>query len=427
MTRLRDELSFGFEQTFTIEDWWQEPGFVSTSDTPLKRQKMLECALEIAAVLGGEVKESVDVWGHIQFEVIQHHRTHFYVTMDPGSIEVKTHPCLIDHIEELNAPMFEGARRAGLVTYRKWWYGVKGGTEGGCHVNMGGLTLKTNPLLKNPMLVARYFAWLHNHPEFHYPFMGPDTGPGGNAQRMDEVDAPNALEPLAQILQLPTVSAEELRERLKETSLVKEKSSMPSLTKFKGPDYLLEDRGQEAPYDARELRLVAEWRLRVLEELEQTFEAPQVFEPGHWHGERLSSVALWDRFWVNAQALGLNPQDYRVFFDRQFPLLLMGNNLIPEVQLREGRRPRVITDVKKRGDTVISKTIDTRHKRFEIFVPSDEWGVEYAHKKLAMNWLPFGSGRYGILDLLVEDPDAILHVHLGASHARFSPQNMTWV
>lgn len=425
---LRKNLSFGFEQTFTTPDWWTEPGFVSTSDTPLKRERMLSCATEIANVLGGTVKESLDIWNHIQFEVVAPTgETRFYVTMDPGSIEIKTQPCLIDQIEELNRPMFEGAARAGLVTYRNWWYGVKGGTEGGCHVNMGGLTPESNPLMADPRLVARYFAWLHNHPEFHYPFMGPDTGPGGNAQRMDEHAVENALRPLAEILRRSTLTPEELRTELLETTLVREKSSMPSLTKFKAPDFLLEDRAQEAPYSESELRLICDWRVRVLEKLQESHESLECHPRGYWHGHRLSSVYLWDRFTQTATGLGLNPTDYRVFFDRQFPLLLGGVNLPANVQLREGRRPRVITNVQMRGETVISKTIDTRHKRLEVFVPDGTWAIRYGSDFLAPDWMPYGTGYFAIVDLLVEDKDKLLEFVSQASvQARFHPQNMTW-
>lgn len=425
---IRKNLSFGFEQTFTTTDWWTEPGFVSTSDTPKKRERMLACAEETAKVLGGRVKESLDIWNHIQYEVINRKgETQFYVTMDPGSIEVKTPPCLIDQIEEVNAPMFQGALNSGLVTYRNWWYGVKGGTEGGCHVNMGGFTAATNPLHHNPKLVARYFAWLHNHPEFHFPFMGPDTGPGGNAQRMDEHEVENALGPLTEILGRPNLGADELRQLLVETTLVKEKSSMPSLTKFKGPDYLLEDRGQEAPYNEKELLLVCEWRVKLFEKLQHENVVLEKFPRGYWHGHRLSSVFLWDRFYQTATELGLNPQDYRVFFDRQFPLLFGGNNLPQSVQLREGRRPRIITNVQKRGETVISKTVDTRHKRFEMFIPDGTWSVRFGADYLAPDWQSFGTGYFATVDLFIDNKDKTIEfISQQKVQGRFNPTNMTW-
>mgnify|MGYP000675159927 FL=1 len=63
---LASNLSFGFEQTFTITDWWTDPGFTSTSDTPLKREKMLALAKELADELKGKYFESKDIWDHMQ-------------------------------------------------------------------------------------------------------------------------------------------------------------------------------------------------------------------------------------------------------------------------------------------------------------------------------------------------------------------------
>ncbi len=427
---LSDNLSFGFEQTFTTPDWWTEPGFVSTSDTPKKREMMRAAADATAKLLGGRVVESVDVWNHVQFEVKDKKgETQFFVTMDPGSIETKTPPCLFRHVEEVNAPMFEGAANAGLVTYRNWWYGVKGGTEGGCHVNMGGFTPKTNPLREDPRLIVRYFAWLHAHPEFHYPFMGPDTGPGGNAQRMDEMETVNALEPLEKLLALKAPTADEVRKALEETTLVKEKSSFPSLTKYKGPDYLLEDRAQEAPHSAAELKLVCQWRLNLFERLLEECPKLERYPKGHWHGFRLSSVHLWERFLESAPGLDLDPAPYQVFFERQFARLAGGVNVPSAITLREGRRPRVITDVQKRPDgTIISKTIDTRHKRFEVHIPADgAWKVRWQGEELPVEWHQAGgSGRWAVLDVFIPGKEAFLDFIGPGVQARFSPFNMLW-
>jgi len=421
---LRSHLTFGFEQTFTIPDWWTEPGFVSTSDTPLKRQKMKDFADALALELNVSVRESVDIWNHLQYEV-----GGFFVTMDPGSLEIKTPPCLLADVERVNAPMFVAAERSGMVPWRTWWYGVKGGTEGGCHVNMGGFTPATNPLRAHPELVVRYFAWLHNHPEFHFPFMGPDVGPGGNCQRMDEQEVENALTPLQQLLEQREISPDAPREALKETTLVKEKSSFPSLTKFKAPDYLLEDRAQEAPHTAAELQLVCEWRMKLLESLHDREPAPlERYPRGHWHGHRLSSTHLWERFRKTAIMLGLDVAAYRVFFDRQFPLLQGGVNVPASVEIREGRRPRVITAIQTRPDgTVISKTLDTRHKRLELHVPAGGWVVRYGKDILSPDWHPEGEGHYACLDLLVEGKERVLEFTLdGVPQGRFSPFNMTW-
>ena len=428
---LRNHLTFGFEQTFTVSDWWAEPGFVSTSDTPLKREKMKAMADAFAPLLGGKVVESVDIYNHMQYEVTDAKGvTQFYVTMDPGSIEVKTPPCLLKDIERLNAPMFEAAEKAGLVSYRNWWYGVKGRTEGGCHVTMGGFTPETNPLRHAPRILVLYFTWLHNHPEFHYPFMGLDTGPGGNAQRMDEFEVVTALDPLEKLLEKVSLQADEVHVALKETSLVKEKSSMPSLTKFKGPDYLLEDRGQESLRSAREIFLVCEWRMRLFEKL--LLEPPKLerFEPNYWHGYRLSSAFQWQRFLETAKWLGINPDDYQVFFERQFPKLQAGQNIPTHFTVLEGRRPRVITDVQKRNGIVISKTIDTRHKRLEIHLPlTGSWAMSYAGKSLKLDLREIGKvGRFTVVDLFVEDKDAILEIQQDNKVVgKFSPFNMMWL
>ena len=103
---LKKKLSFGFEQTLTIPEWWTEPGFTSTSDTPLKREKMLELAKELATELKGKYFESKDIWDHMQYEVTDSNgKTQFYVTMDPGSIELKTPPVLVDQTYEMAKPI----------------------------------------------------------------------------------------------------------------------------------------------------------------------------------------------------------------------------------------------------------------------------------------------------------------------------------
>ena len=66
------------------------------------------------------------------------------------------------------------------------------------------------------------------------------------------------------------------------------------------------------------------------------------------------------------------------FFDRQFPELKSGNNIPEKIFVRDGRRPRVITDIQKRGEVVISKTIDTHYKRLEIY--TDEKDAEFKIK-----------------------------------------------
>ncbi|MCO4756195.1 MAG: transglutaminase family protein, partial [Bacteriovoracaceae bacterium] len=106
-----------------------------------------------------------DIWDHMQYETFHKDGTpSFVVTMDPGSIEVKTPPCLLKDLDEMARPLFIAAEKAGVVAYRNWWYGIKGATEGGCHVNMGGMDDETNPLKLRPDLAVKYCAYVHNRP-----------------------------------------------------------------------------------------------------------------------------------------------------------------------------------------------------------------------------------------------------------------------
>jgi pyrimidine deaminase RibD-like protein len=372
---LRETLSFGFEQTFTTTDWWADPGFTSTSDTPLKREKMLAFAKELAIELDGTYFESKDIWDHMQYEVTNSkNETQFYVTMDPGSIEVKTPPCLVHETESMAAPMFIAAQRAGVVAYRNWWYGVKAGTEGGCHVNMGGFTEETNPLKANPELVVKYAAYVHNRPWLHHPFMGIDVGPEGNAMRMDEKPGfEQVSDRFKKYTELyrnnKSLSPQETYDFFEDTNLIKEKGSYPSLYKFKTGLFLIEDRGQESLRNAEDFFLVSELRVKILEYL-MTQESPEVLsEFPNLHTTDLTSFSLWENFKKHAPELGLDIEKFQRFFDRQFPVLANGKNVPKYIHIKDGRRPRVITEIQKRGDVVTGKTIDTSYKRFEVYTP----------------------------------------------------------
>jgi hypothetical protein len=370
---IANSLTFGFEQTYTIPEWWTAPGFTHVSDTQIKRAKMLQLAEAIADELSGSFKESVDIWNHMQYEVFdEDDKPSFVITMDPGSIEVKTPPSLFGGLEEMAEPLVVAAEKVGLVPYRNWWYGVKGGTEGGCHVNMGGFTKDTNPLKNNPDLVIKYSAYLHNRPWLTYPFMGPDVGPEGNAMRMDEKDGYEEVKAkMNEYIELckegKTLTAAETYKFFSATNLVKEKSSAPSLYKFKGPLFFIEDRAQESLRSAEEFKLVANLRLQILKKCME-MDAPEPLQDFEQiHKIKLTSYWLWGKFIYWANDLDLNPIDYQRFFERQFPKLFMGTNQPSRFGIKEGRRPRKITDIQKRGDVVTSKTVDTSYKRFELY------------------------------------------------------------
>lgn len=450
---LRSSLSFGYEQTFTIPDWWSDEGFTATSDTPLKRKKMLELAQELAAELNGHFKESLDIWEHMQYETFDAKgKQSFYVTMDPGSIEVKTPPCLGEEAASMAEPLFVAAERAGLVAYRNWWYGVKGGTEGGCHVNMGGFSPATNPLKQNPGLAVKYCAYIHNRPWLHYPFMGIDVGPGGNSMRMDEKPGfEQVKEAFAryqeQLSQGKEFSADQIHEFLKNTNLISEKASFPSLAKFKSPLYFIEDRAQEALRSPEEFQLAAQLRITIMEKLAlaKAPEGLKSFENLHKQG--LTSFYLWEKFQKWANQTGINPVPYQRFFERQFPALSMGKNVPKKFGIKEGRRPRVIKDIVKRGDTIVSKNIDTRYKRFELrfSTRSATWRFKIEGQRIQEisplfkheGHLTFGEDAdayYCYVDLVMDDLNPVLSATLvdtgnnkEIDSGQFNMNDMMWI
>jgi uncharacterized protein (DUF2126 family) len=371
---LRSTLTFGFEQTFTILNWWTDEGFTATSDTPLKREKMLDLTKALVKVMKGSYKESLDIWDHMQYETFDSNgNPSFVVTMDPGSIEVKSDPVLCDQVEDMAKPLFEAAELANVVPYRNWWYGVQGGTEGGCHVNMGGLTPESNPLIKRPDLVVKYSAYIHNRPFLHYPFMGLDVGPEGNAMRMDEKKGFDKVkEAFITYSKLENLSAQETYNHFENTNLITDKASYPSLYKFKSPLFFIEDRGQEALRSAEDFKLVTELRMIILEKLLNDSKPEEIKSFGtDLHKLKLTSYSLWEDYQNWANEVGINPVNYQRFFDRQFPSLISGKSTPLKFTLKEGRRPRVIKDIIKNGETVVSKTVDTSFKRFELVYYSE--------------------------------------------------------
>lgn len=373
---LKQHLTFGFEQTFTIPNWWTDEGFTATSDTPLKRQKMLELAEALAQVMKGSYKESLDIWDHMQYETFDAQgKQSFYVTMDPGSIEVKTPPVLGQDVEKMSEPLFQAAALCDLVPYRNWWYGVKGGTEGGCHVNLGGFGPETNPLKKYPDLVVKYSAYIHNRPWLHYPFMGLDVGRDGNCQRMDEKDGYDDVKKAFEDIDLKSLKPNEVYPYFENTNLINDKCSFPSLKKFKEPDYFLEDRAQEALRSPEDFRLVTDLRLCIFSELmESELEELQSFD--NLHERMLTSYFLWEKFQEWANKRDINPVNYQRFFDRQFPRILNGNPP-KHFGLKEGRRPRKVLDVKMNNGVAVSKTIDTSYKRIELFAYNENENIEF--------------------------------------------------
>ena len=436
---LREHLSFGFEQTLTIPDWWTEEGFTSTSDTPIKREKMLDYAKALAEQIKGSYKESLDIWKHMQYEVMNNKgETLYYVTMDPGSIELKTPPVLLKDCQSMAEPIFLAAEKSNIVPYRNWWYGVQGGTEGGCHVNFGGFTDETNPLLEQPELVVKYAAFIHNRPFLHYPFMGLDVGPGGNAMRMDEKEGfelcKDAFKNYRGLYQSgKKLSPAQTYDHFKSTNLISDKASYPSLYKFKDGLYLIEDRGQEALREAEDFYLVANLRMHIFEQLEQIDLPELLLDFPEKHGIALTSLSLWEEFQVWAPSVGLEAEKYKRFFDRQWPVLNSGDNPPENFSIHDGRRPRIIKDVVKRDGVEISKTIDTSFKRFELISATgssfkiEGLGVEHESKIGT-----FEDCCYMYFDVHIDKDNADYKISLLDENGDciesqvFNANNMTW-
>lgn len=426
---LESTLTFGYEQTFTTPQWWSDEGFTATSDTPLKREKMLLLAQEIAKELNGSFKESVDIWDHMQYETFHKDgKPSFVVTMDPGSIEVKTQPCLARDAEEMASPLFAAAERAGVVPYRNWWYGVKSGTEGGCHVNMGGFSNETNPLKQRPDLAVKYCAYIHNRPWLHYPFMGIDVGPEGNAMRMDEKEGFQKVKDAFKAYKVE-MSADEVYRHFEKTNLISDKASFPSLFKLKDPLYFIEDRAQEALRAPEEFRMVAQTRLKIMSALMEQEKPEELQTIKDLHGEVLTSHWLWEKFQKWAEELGVSAAPYKRFFERQFPELHSGEGAPTSFWINEGRRPRVVTDIVKRGDTIVSKKIDTSYKRFEICAPSDidsSFEIHGEGIESISTIFKTKNVRYCYVDIKIDQKSPVLEISLNDERARFNMNDMMW-
>ena len=68
---------------------------------------------------------------------------------------------------------------------------------------------------------------------------------------------------------------------------------------------------------------------------------------------------------------------YQIFFERQFPLLNQEYCAPKLFSLRLGRRPRHILSETKRNGIVVSKTVDTSYKRFEVSFARQEETEDY--------------------------------------------------
>ena len=110
------------------------------------------------------------------------------VTPDPGVIEVNV---------AADGQLRRAARAAGRrCTSRRGWPGCRpsrststarhGGTGGGNHITLGGITPADSPLLRRPDLLVSLLTYWQRHPSLSYLFAGRFVGPTTQAPRVDE-------------------------------------------------------------------------------------------------------------------------------------------------------------------------------------------------------------------------------------------------
>src|SRR6201990_514617 len=109
------------------------------------------------------------------------------VTPDPGVIEVNVAPTATfgEQRDQLQT-LYDEARLARLSTESFDVDGSHGGTGGGNHITLGGITPAASPLLRRPDLLVSLLTYWQRHPSLSYLFAGRFVGTTSQAPRVDE-------------------------------------------------------------------------------------------------------------------------------------------------------------------------------------------------------------------------------------------------